>query len=437
MPDGGACVTGESLLPFYGYVGTAASAIVAAVVLASLYRARQRPWLRTWAWSWLFLTFHSLLSAVAYVASRTGVAAQPRVVLASLAAFAGFAQLVYLLTGAREVGTDVVFPRRRLAPVLAIAAVAAVLVVPPRLLGPLGGLPSLHPPLRRPRSDGRDRLPRRGLPRAARPGAPPRARSPARRGLARRHRPPPPPLSLHRHRRLQLRHPPPAPDPAQLARRPPRRRHGPRNRHPPPRGREERGRRRRGPARAHVRTRRPDRPPEPAHAAREDLPGPPARRSRPAVRHRPRPRRRRLQADERLPGARPRRRAPPERRDAAEGGRPRDRHRGTALGGRVRAPPRGARSRRGRRRRAEGPVDPRTPLRLPGEADPRHDERRVRRLSPARGCRRGAPRRRRHRLVARPRRRARLRSRLRPVHERAGAEDGRAGGSAPQGSHRR
>jgi diguanylate cyclase (GGDEF)-like protein len=124
-------VTAESLLPFFGYVGTAASAAVAAAVLASLHRARQRPWLRSWSWSWLFLTYHSLLSAAAYFAARTGVPAQPRVVLASLAAMAGFAQLVYLLSGTREVATGVLFPRIRLAPVLAVTSVAAVLMALP------------------------------------------------------------------------------------------------------------------------------------------------------------------------------------------------------------------------------------------------------------------------------------------------------------------
>lgn len=121
-------MTAESLLPFYGYVGTAASAAVAVAVLASLHRVRQRPWLKTWAWSWLFLVFHSLSSAVAYVASRTGFASEPRIVLASLAAFAGFAQLVFLVAGAREVATDALYPRRRLAPFLAIAAALAVLM---------------------------------------------------------------------------------------------------------------------------------------------------------------------------------------------------------------------------------------------------------------------------------------------------------------------
>jgi diguanylate cyclase (GGDEF)-like protein len=128
MAKGGAWVTAESLLPFLGYVGTATSATVAAVVLASLYRARQRPWLRSWSWSWLFLTFHSLLAGAAYVASRTGVAAQPRVVLASLAAIAGFAQLVFLLAGAREVGTGVLYPRKRLGVALSIASALAVLI---------------------------------------------------------------------------------------------------------------------------------------------------------------------------------------------------------------------------------------------------------------------------------------------------------------------
>lgn len=124
-------MTAESLLPFYGYVGTAASAAIAAGVLASLHRARQRPWLRSWSWSWLFLTFHSLLSAVAYLAARSGVPAQPRVVLASLAAIAGFAQLVFLLTGTREVATDVLFPRVRLVPILAATSALAVLMALP------------------------------------------------------------------------------------------------------------------------------------------------------------------------------------------------------------------------------------------------------------------------------------------------------------------
>ena len=121
-------MTAESLLPFFGYVGTAASAAVAAAVLASLHRARQRPWLRSWSWSWLFLTYHSLLSAAAYLAARSGVPAQPRVVLASLAAMAGFAQLVYLLAGTREVATGVLFPRRSLALFVAATSAAAVLI---------------------------------------------------------------------------------------------------------------------------------------------------------------------------------------------------------------------------------------------------------------------------------------------------------------------
>ena len=104
---------------------------MASAVLASLHRARQRPWLRSWAWSWIFLTFHSLGSAVAYLAARTGVAGQPRVVLASLAAIAGFAQLVYLLAGSREVGTGILFPRRRLVPVLAGTSLFAVLMALP------------------------------------------------------------------------------------------------------------------------------------------------------------------------------------------------------------------------------------------------------------------------------------------------------------------
>ncbi len=124
-------MTAESLLPFYGYVGTAASAAIAAAVLASLHRARQRPWLRSWSWSWLFLTFHSLLSAAAYIAARTGVPAEPRIALASLAAIAGFAQLVFLLSGAREVATGTLFPRARLATVLAAASVAAILMALP------------------------------------------------------------------------------------------------------------------------------------------------------------------------------------------------------------------------------------------------------------------------------------------------------------------
>mgnify|MGYP001037348971 FL=1 len=121
-------MTEEALLPFYAYVGTAGSATVAAAVLASLRRARQRPWLRSWAWSWLFLTFHTLLSAFAYIAARTGAPAQPRVVLASLAAIAGFAQLVFLLAGARELSTEVLYPRRRLGAALGVLAVAAVLM---------------------------------------------------------------------------------------------------------------------------------------------------------------------------------------------------------------------------------------------------------------------------------------------------------------------
>ena len=124
-------VTDESLLPFFGYVGTAASATVAAAVLASLHRARPRPWLRSWTWSWLFLTFHSLASAAAYFAARSGVPAQPRVALASLAAMTGFAQLVLLLAGTREVATGVLFPRTRLVPVLALTSAAAVLVALP------------------------------------------------------------------------------------------------------------------------------------------------------------------------------------------------------------------------------------------------------------------------------------------------------------------
>jgi diguanylate cyclase (GGDEF)-like protein len=124
-------VTAESLLPFFGYVGTAASATVAAAVLASLHRARPRPWLRSWTWSWLFLTFHSLASAVAYLAARSGVPAQPRVALASLAAMAGFAQLVFLLAGTREIATGVLIPRTRLVPVLALTSVAAVLAALP------------------------------------------------------------------------------------------------------------------------------------------------------------------------------------------------------------------------------------------------------------------------------------------------------------------
>ncbi|MBK9968572.1 MAG: EAL domain-containing protein [Holophagales bacterium] len=124
-------MTAESLLPYFGYVGTATSAAVAAAVLASLHRARQRPWLRSWSWSWLFLTFHSLLSAAAYFAARSGVPAQPRVVLASLAAIAGFAQLVFLLSGAREAATGMLFPRARLAPVFATASVVAILMALP------------------------------------------------------------------------------------------------------------------------------------------------------------------------------------------------------------------------------------------------------------------------------------------------------------------
>ncbi len=124
-------MTAESLLPFFGYVGTAASATVAAAVLASLHRTRPRPWLRSWSWSWLFLTIHSLVSAAAYIAARSDVAAQPRIVLASLAATAGFAQLVLLLAGSREVATGVLFPRARLFPVLALTSAAAVLMALP------------------------------------------------------------------------------------------------------------------------------------------------------------------------------------------------------------------------------------------------------------------------------------------------------------------
>lgn len=130
----------ESLLPFYGYVGTAASAAIAAAVLASLHRARQRPWLRSWSWSWLLLTFHSLLSAAAYLAARTGVPAQPRIALASLAAIAGFAQLVFLVSGAREVATGALFPRARLAPVLVAAAAVAVLISIPGSSDPSAAL---------------------------------------------------------------------------------------------------------------------------------------------------------------------------------------------------------------------------------------------------------------------------------------------------------
>ena len=104
---------------------------MAAAVLASLHRARPRPWLRSWTWSWLFLTFHSLASAVAYLAARSGVPAQPRVALASLAATAGFAQLVFLLAGTREIATGVLIPRARLVPVLALTTVAAVLAALP------------------------------------------------------------------------------------------------------------------------------------------------------------------------------------------------------------------------------------------------------------------------------------------------------------------
>ena len=121
---------------------------MAAAVLASLHRARQRPWLRSWAWSWLFLAFHNLFSAVAYVASRTGVASQPRVVIASLAAVAGFAQLVFLLAGAREVATDDPLSPQAARPGPRVRRGRRGPHLPSRLLGPLGGLPPILAPLR-------------------------------------------------------------------------------------------------------------------------------------------------------------------------------------------------------------------------------------------------------------------------------------------------
>jgi diguanylate cyclase (GGDEF)-like protein len=133
-------VTAESLLPLYGYVGTAASAVVAVAVLASLHRVRLRPWLRSWTWSWLFLTFHSLLAAAAYVAARTGAPSDARIVLASLSAFAGFAQLVYLLAGAREVARDVLFSRKRLGLALGAAAALALLTSLPGAADPSAAL---------------------------------------------------------------------------------------------------------------------------------------------------------------------------------------------------------------------------------------------------------------------------------------------------------
>jgi diguanylate cyclase (GGDEF)-like protein len=132
-------MTAESLLPYFGFVGTAASAAVAAAVLVSLHRLHQRPWLRSWSWSWLLLSLHSLLSAAAYLASRTGVGAKPRLVLAAAAALAGFAQLVFLLAGAREVSTNVLLPRRRLAPYLGAAAVLSLLVSLPGAFDPAAG----------------------------------------------------------------------------------------------------------------------------------------------------------------------------------------------------------------------------------------------------------------------------------------------------------
>ena len=132
-------MTAESLLPYFGYVGTAASAAVAAAVLVSLHRLHKRPWLRSWSWSWLLLALHSLLSAAAYLASRTGVEPWPRLGLASAASLAGLAQLVLLLAGAREVSTNVLVPRRRIGAFLALAAAASLLLSLPGAFDPSAG----------------------------------------------------------------------------------------------------------------------------------------------------------------------------------------------------------------------------------------------------------------------------------------------------------
>ena len=132
-------MTAEALLPYFGLVGTAASAAIASAVLVSLRRLHPRPWLLSWSWSWLLLAVHSLLSAAAYLASRTGVGAGPRLALASAAAFAGLAQLVLLLAGAREVGTDTTLSRRRLSALLGIAAVLSVVLSLPGAFQPSAG----------------------------------------------------------------------------------------------------------------------------------------------------------------------------------------------------------------------------------------------------------------------------------------------------------
>ena len=150
MTPGGARVTAESLLPFFGYVGTAASAAVAAAVLASLHRARQRPWLRSWSWSWLFLTLPQpplgrRLPRGPDRASRPspGSSSPPsphrRLRPARLPS----------RRGPRGRHRTSSIPRRRLGPVLACDLRRRRPHVAPRLFRPVGRLPPVRAPLRR------------------------------------------------------------------------------------------------------------------------------------------------------------------------------------------------------------------------------------------------------------------------------------------------
>ena len=132
-------MTAEALLPYFGFVGTAASAAIASAVLVSLRRLHPRPWLLSWSWSWLLLAVHSLLSAAAYFASRTGVGPWPRLGLAGAAALAGLAQRTWLLAGAREVSTGLLVSRRRLGAFVGLAAPVSLLLSFPGAFDPSAG----------------------------------------------------------------------------------------------------------------------------------------------------------------------------------------------------------------------------------------------------------------------------------------------------------
>jgi diguanylate cyclase (GGDEF)-like protein len=102
-----------TLVVFTSNLAQAVGAVFLAIVLLGFHRLYERPYLRTWAWSWWAFSVSLVSGSVAlYLVPYMPPAAPARLATSSLALVAGYWQMAWLLFGTYEVLRDRSVPRR-------------------------------------------------------------------------------------------------------------------------------------------------------------------------------------------------------------------------------------------------------------------------------------------------------------------------------------